>query len=112
LSITTRVESGVAILDVSGRITIGSGDVALRDAFLKVLEDGHKKILINVKGVTFIDSAGLGELVRCRATAASRGADVRLLHVEEKIRKVLLLTHLIGVFEIFDHEPAAVQSFT
>jgi anti-sigma B factor antagonist len=111
LSITTRVESGVAILDVSGRITIGSGDVALRDAFLKILDDGHKNVLINVKGVSFIDSAGLGELVRCRATAASRNAEVKLLHVEEKIRKVLLLTHLIGVFEIFDSETEAIQSF-
>lgn len=111
MSVSTRVESGVAILAPSGRITISGGDVTLREAFLKALDEGHKKVIIDVKGVSYVDSAGLGEMVRCKATAASRGATVKLLNVEERLQKVLLLTQLIGVFEIFSDERKAIASF-
>jgi anti-sigma B factor antagonist len=111
MSVNTRVESGVAIIELRGRITIAGGDVTLRDAFLKALDDGHIKLLIDVEGVSYVDSAGLGELVRCKATAASRGATVKLVHVEERLHKVMLLTRLIGVFEIFDDEKKAIASF-
>lgn len=111
MSVSTRLEKGVAILDVSGRITISGGDVSLRDEFVKALDHGSKRVLINVRDVTYVDSAGLGELVRCKATAASRGAAVKLLHVEERLQKVLLLTQLIGVFELFDDERKAIDSF-
>ena len=111
MSVSTRVESGVAIIAPSGRITIAGGDVGLREAFVKALDDGHRKLLIDVQEVSYVDSAGLGELVRCKATAASRDATVKLLHVEERLQKVLLLTQLIGVFEIFEDEKAAIASF-
>ncbi len=111
MTISTRVDSGVVIMSLRGSITIGSGDVSLREAFLQVLEEGHKKVVMDVKGVAFIDSAGLGELIRCKATAAARGATVKLLHVQERVRKVLLLTQLIGVFETFDDEGQALSSF-
>ena len=111
MTISTRVDSGVVIMTLRGSITIGSGDISLRDAFVETLEKGHRKILVDVKNVGFIDSAGLGELIRCKATAASRGAAVKLLHVQERVHKVLLLTQLIGVFDIFDDEGQALASF-
>lgn len=111
MRITTRVDSGVAILAVSGRLTIGEGDVALRQAIVGVLDAGRTRILIDLEGCTYMDSAGLGELVRAKATATARGATLKLLHVEDRVRKVLLLTRVIGVFEIFDDEGAALVSF-
>ncbi len=111
MDISTTIEKGVAIMHIDGRLTIGSGDVTFRDAFVSVLDEGHTKILIDVKGVDYVDSAGLGELIRTRATAANRGAEVKLLHVQERVKKVLLLTRLIGVFEIFDSQDEAIASF-
>lgn len=111
MNITTRVDSGVAILGINGRLTIGTGDVTLRNELLKVLSEGRKKILLDLKGVSYVDSAGLGELIRCKATAASQGAQIKLVHVEERVRKVLLLTQLIGVFESFDDDGVALASF-
>ncbi len=112
MQITTRVDSGVAIIAVSGRLTIGEGDVTLREEILKVLQAGRSKILLDLKGVSYMDSAGLGELVRAKATAAARNATIKLLHVEERVRSVLLLTRLIGVFDIFEDEKAALLSFS
>lgn len=111
MNITTRIDSGVAILAVSGKLTIGEGDVTLRDEIVKILDAGRTRILLDLKGVTYMDSAGLGELVRAKATAAGRNATIKLLHVEERVRNVLLLTRLIGVFDVFDDEKAALVSF-
>lgn len=111
MRITTRVDSGVAILALNGRLTIGEGDVALRQQILELLDAGRRRILLDLKGCTYMDSAGLGELVRAKATAAARGATLKLLHVDDRIRKVLLLTRVIGVFEIHDDEGAALVSF-
>ncbi len=111
MEIKKRLVNDVAILDLEGKLTIGSGDVALRGAMLSEIEDGHKKILINLQKVTAIDSSGLGELIRCRATAATNEAEIKLLHVNLKARKLLTMARLVGVFEMFDEEALAVSSF-
>lgn len=110
--ITKRLAGDVAILDLNGKLTIGVGDVALRGAMLTELEDGHTKIVINLKDVTAIDSSGLGELIRCKATAAARNAGIKLLHANLKARKLLTMSGLVGVFEMFDDEEMAVASFS
>ena len=113
MKITTRkdFDEGVTIVALEGKLTIGEGDVQLREAIKELLDDGVKKILINLKGVRMMDSSGLGELVRVRASATSAEAAVKLLHVEDKVAEVLEMTRLIGVFETFDDEIDALASF-
>jgi len=108
---TIRNVKGVTILDLQGKLNIGEGDVALREAFVERLDLGNRMFLLNLEQVKAIDSSGLGELIRCKATAASRGADVKLLHVNLKARKLLTMSSLVGVFEMFDDENLAVASF-
>ncbi len=113
MKITTRTDPDykVTIVALDGKLTIGEGDVQLRDTIRELLDAGIKKILINLQGVKMMDSSGLGELVRVRASASSAGATVKLLHVEDKVAEVLEMTRLIGVFETFDDEIDALQSF-
>lgn len=111
MKIYTRDEEGVHVIELDGKLTIGDGDVQLRRAVKKALDDGHRKILINLKKVKTMDSSGLGELVRCRASAVGEGATIKLLHVEDKVEEVLEMTRLIGVFETYDDEIDAVASF-
>jgi anti-sigma B factor antagonist len=111
MEITKRTVGDVTILDLNGKLTIGKGDVVLRDALLEELNKGGKNVLINLDAVTTIDSSGLGELIRCKVTATSNQAAVKLLHVNIKARKLLTMAQLVGVFEMFDDETLAVQSF-
>ena len=111
MKIDTRNQEGVTILDLDGKLNIGDGDVLLREEVGDLLERGVKKILINLKNVKAMDSSGLGELVRVRASANDQSATVKLLHVEDKVQEVLEMTRLIGVFESFDDEIDAIASF-
>lgn len=113
MKITTRRdrEEGVVIVDLEGKLTIGEGDVQLREEIRELLGDGKKKILVNMQGVKMMDSSGLGELVRTRESAQNAGATIKLLHVEDKVQEVLEMTRLIGIFETFDDEIDAVASF-
>jgi len=111
MEITKRKSGGVTIFDLSGKLTIGRGDVVLRDALLEELEGGGGNVLINLQDVKTIDSSGLGELIRCKVTATSHEADVKLLNVNLKARKLLTMAQLVGVFEMFDDEAMAVASF-
>lgn len=111
MNITTRREEGVTIVDLDGKLTIGEGDVQLREEIVDLIQRGTKKILLNLQGVKTMDSSGLGELVRSKATATSAEATIKLLHVEDKVEQVLEMTRLIGVFETFNDEIDAVASF-
>jgi anti-sigma B factor antagonist len=111
MEITKRTVGNVTIFDLDGKLTIGKGDVVLRDALVKELENGGKHVLINLDKVTTIDSSGLGELIRCKVTSSSHQAEVKLLHVNIKARKLLTMAQLVGVFEMFDDEALAAQSF-
>ncbi len=112
MEITKRTVGDVAIFDLDGKLTIGRGDVVLRDTVLEEIEGGGRKILINLQDVKTIDSSGLGELIRCKVTSSSHGAEVKLLNVNLKARKLLTMAQLVGVFEMFDDERMAVSSFT
>ena len=112
MEIKKRTVGDVTILDLEGKLTIGKGDVALRDALLEEINAGGKSVLINLDKVTTIDSSGLGELIRCKVTATSSQAEVKLLHVNIKARKLLTMAQLVGVFEMFDDDDLAVQSFS
>ena len=107
----TRVHSGVAVIEFEGPITLGEGSALLRERVMKAVADGHKGILLDLEGVSYIDSGGLGELVSCNAVADARGADVKLVHLQKRVHGLLQLTKLITVFETFEDEEQAVHSF-
>ncbi len=108
---SVREVRGVSILDLKGKITIGSGDIQLRETINKLVEDGRKNILINMKEVTTIDSSGIGELVGCYTSVTNKGGKLKLLHLPPKISDVLTVTQLITVFDVYESEPEAVASY-
>jgi anti-sigma B factor antagonist len=101
----------VAVLDLSGKITIGEGDVLLREEVNKLLESDRKSILLNLDKVTYMDSAGIGELVACFKRASEAGAKLKLLNPSGRVSDLLSLTKLQQVFEIFADEKEALVSF-
>lgn len=111
MKINQRQVSNVTVLDISGKITIGVGDVMLRQAVHDALAAGAKGILINLKDVTTIDSSGVGELVGSYATSTGRGAKLKLVNLPAKVQDILTITQLITVFDVFDDEAEAIQSF-
>jgi anti-sigma B factor antagonist len=106
-----RTVGKVAVVDLSGKITIGEGDVVLRDEVNKLLEADNKSILLNLNGVTYMDSAGIGELVACYKRAAEAGAKLKLLNPSGRVSDLLSLTKLQQVFDIYNEEKDALVSF-
>jgi anti-sigma B factor antagonist len=112
MQIEERVVSGVTILDLKGKITLGEGDEALRDRISHLLQGGNKKILLNLEGVPYIDSAGLGEVVRTYTTVSRQGGQLKLVNLTKRITDLLMITKLLTVFETFDAEQDALKSFS
>jgi anti-sigma B factor antagonist len=111
MKIERRSVGDVVILDVHGKILIGEGDDALREAVTTLVEGGKTKIVLNLGDVPYVDSAGLGEIVRCYTTVSKKAGKLKLLNLTAKIRDLLAITKLITVFETFDSENDAVKSF-
>lgn len=111
MKVNVRQREGVTILDLKGKITIGVGDVALREAIHEALDAGATKILVNMADVSTIDSSGVGELVSAYTTATNRGGRLKLINLPAKVADILQITQLITVFEVFDDEDEAVRSF-
>jgi anti-sigma B factor antagonist len=111
MKFNTRQSGDVTILDLGGRITIGSGEEALRNAMQEIMNNGAKKVLINMSGVTMIDSSGIGELVSAYTTATNRGTKLKLANLPAKVSDILTITQLITVFDVYDSESEAIQSF-
>jgi anti-sigma B factor antagonist len=104
--------SDVMVLDLQGKLTLGDGDELLRDKVNSLVQQDYKKILLNLENVPYIDSAGLGEVVRTYTTVSRQGGTLKLLHLTKRIQDLLAITKLLTVFETFDSEPDAVKSFT
>jgi anti-sigma B factor antagonist len=111
MQLSTRQREGVTIVDLKGKITIGSGDIELRNAVLQAVNSGAKKVLINLSDVTTIDSSGVGELVSSYMTAKNRDAQLKLVNLPAKVQDVLTVTQLITVFDVYDTEDEAIRSF-
>lgn len=111
MNIAKRERDGVTILEPKGKITIGVGDEALREAVHSALNAGARSIVINLEGVTTIDSSGIGELVAAYTTATNRGAKLKLMKLSAKVTDILQVTQLVTVFDIFDDEAEALRSF-
>jgi anti-sigma B factor antagonist len=110
-SVTTRDVGDVKIIELHGKITIGAGDLQMREAIHSAINAGAMKILVDMKEVTTIDSSGVGELVGCYTTATHKGAKLRLLSLPPKISDVLTVTQLITVFDVFSTEKEGLASF-
>ena len=111
LSIDERTAGSVTILELDGQITIGDGSVQLREAVRKLLEQGHKNLLIDLGKVDYVDSSGIGELVSCYTTTKNQGGQLKLLNLTKKIQDLLSITKLLTVFETFESESDALGSF-
>ncbi len=111
LNINKREAGDVTILDLSGKITIGEGSVQLRETVRQLLDDGKKKILLNLGDVSYVDSSGIGELVSSYTTANKSEGQLKLLNLTKKIQDLLAITKLLTVFEIHENEVSALTSF-
>ena len=111
LNINERQAGDVTVLDMSGKITIGEGSVALRTAIRRVLEEGKKRILLNLAGVSYIDSSGIGELVSSYTAINKEGGQLKLLNLTQKLRDLLTITKLLTVFDVYESEAEALNSF-
>jgi anti-sigma B factor antagonist len=111
LNISERQAGDVTVLDMDGKITIGEGSVALRSAVRRLLEEGKKKILLNLARVGYIDSSGIGELVSSYTAINKDGGQLKLLNLTQKLQDLLTITKLLTVFDVYDTEPEALNSF-
>jgi anti-sigma B factor antagonist len=109
---SNRQVDGVNIVDMSGRITLGEGSVVLRDTIRDLVGKGHKKILLNLGDVTYIDSSGIGELVSAFTAVRREGGELKLLNLTKKVHDLLQITKLYTVFDIKDDEATAVKAFS
>lgn len=112
MQIEQRSVGDVMVLDVKGKITLGEGDEQLKDKVNSLVNQGQKKILLNLEGVPYIDSAGLGEIVRTYTTVSRQGGSLKLLHLTKRIQDLLSITKLLTVFETFDSEGDAIRSYS
>jgi anti-sigma B factor antagonist len=107
----TRKYGDVAVIDLQGKITIGSGDVVLREAVQQLFDEGKRKIVLNLDAVSYMDSAGIGELVACHKRALEKKGQLKLLNPSGKVYDLLQLTKLDEVFETYRDEKEALVSF-
>ena len=113
---SSRSRSGhigdVTVLALSGEMLVDDGDLALRQRIHELLDQGQVKILVDLAGVTHIDSANVGMLVAKQKTVRERGGDVKLMHLTDRSQRLLALMKLVSVFEVFENEDEAVRSFS
>lgn len=106
-----RDHGDVRVIRLSGKITIGSGDVKIRELIDSALAEGRKNIVFDLAGVTSIDSSGIGELVACYTSVTKQNGHLKLLRMSPKINDIMQVTQLITVFDVFDDEQEALASF-
>ena len=111
VKLTTRQVGDVTVVDAVGRITLGEGASTFRDKVRELAAAGHKKMLLNLGEVSYIDSSGIGEMVSGFTTVANQSGQLKLLNLTKRVKDLLQITKLYTVFEVFDDEAAAVRSF-
>jgi anti-sigma B factor antagonist len=112
MKIGSRMVGDIHFLDCSGKITLGKGTMAVRTTVGDILKGGGKKIVLNLANVTHIDGSGVGELVSTYTAVATHGGQLKFLSLTKKILKILALTKLLTVFQVYDSEPTTIASFT
>jgi anti-sigma B factor antagonist len=111
MQIEERIVDDVTILDLKGKMTLGEGDELLKDKVNSLVSQGHKKIVLNLSDVPYIDSAGLGEIVRTYTTVSRQQGKLKLLNVSKRVYDLLVITKLLTIFDSYESEEDAVRSF-
>ncbi len=111
VKLTTRQVNDVTVIDAVGRITLGEGASTFRDTIRDLAQGGHKKVLLNLSEISYIDSSGIGELVSGFTTVTNHGGNLKLLGLSKRVKDLLQITKLYTVFEVYDDEAEAVRSF-
>jgi anti-sigma B factor antagonist len=111
LDIKQRQAGDVTILDLDGDVRIGDSSTALRSAIRNLVAGGNSRILLNLKGVRYVDSSGIGELIANYTTVGRGGGQLKLLNLTEKVQDLLVITKLLTVFDVYDNEADALSSF-
>ena len=112
LEIKERHIGEIVVLDLDGQIRIGGGSVMFRTTIRRLVEEGKNKILLNLAGVSNIDSSGLGELVSSHISLSKKGGEMKLIHLTQSLRELMTITKLLTVFDVYEDETRAVASFT
>jgi anti-sigma B factor antagonist len=111
MQIEERTVGGVTILDLKGKLVLGDGDTLLKDKIHSLVNQGRKQFVLNLGDVPYIDSAGIGEVVRTHTTVSRAGGSLKLLNVTKRIHDLLVITKLLTVFDTFESEAEALRSF-
>jgi anti-sigma B factor antagonist len=111
LNIKQRQAGDVTVLDLEGEVRIGDSATALRGAIRKLVAEGNNKLLLNLAGVRYIDSSGIGELIANYTTVGRSGGQLKLLSLTDKVQDLLVITKLLTVFDVYDNEAEALSSF-
>jgi anti-sigma B factor antagonist len=107
----SRQIGDISVVEVRGRITVGEGNIMLREVVTGLVENGKKRIVLNLQGVEYVDSGGLGELVRTHTTLQKEGGQLKIANVNQRVQELLKVTSLHKVFDVHKDEASAVQSF-
>ena len=111
LDVKERQAGDVTILDLRGEVRIGEGSIALRDAIRNLADAGKQKLLLNLAGVSYIDSSGIGELIANYTTVSRQGGQLKLLKLTDRVQNLLVITKLLTVFDVKENEPDAIAAF-
>ena len=112
MQIEERSTGEITIVKVSGDITLNKGgDVLLKDKIQSLLQQGRKKLLVDLGNVSYVDSAGLGQLVQVHATCSNHGGALKILNLTKRLKDLLVVTKLLTVFDTYENEAEALASF-
>jgi anti-sigma B factor antagonist len=111
MTVSERTVGGITVLDLNGQLVLGASAEGLRDKVRSLLQQGQRQFIVNLAGVPYMDSSGLGELVQSYATVTRQGGALKLLHLTSRLRDLLVITKLATVFDCYDSEDAALASF-
>jgi anti-sigma B factor antagonist len=111
LDVKERQAGDVTILDMTGEVRIGEGSISLRDSIRNLADQGKKKVLLNLAGVKYMDSTGVGELIANYTTITRGGGQLKLLNLTDRIQNLLVITKLLTVFDAYENEAEALKSF-
>jgi anti-sigma B factor antagonist len=112
LRISTRQSGDVTIMEAAGPITMGGGANSLRDKFRETVAGGHRKLLLNLAGVSYMDSSGIGELVAGFTALSNAEGLLKLVGLTHRVKELLQMTHVLTIFEVFEDETTAIRSYT
>jgi anti-sigma B factor antagonist len=112
MTIQERVVGSVTVLDCDGKLVLGDGDALLKDKIHSLMFQGRKHVLMNMGGISYVDSSGLGALVAASLTAKNNGGQLKLLHLTKRLQDLLSIAKLLIVFETYENEEEALRSFS